>query len=295
MNILDRFRIQTYNIGIIKKPINDVLSNGIDSNSITWLKHTYKDRFFADPFMIDETEQYYYILCEEYLFFEEKGKITLLIVNKDDFSLFKRKVVIEEETHLSFPYCKYKGNEIIPESSESGKLYSYTIDRNSYCILKKEEMLAEGAIDAVIYKDYLYATKHPNPLTKSFCYKMDDAGRGFILPGKEIINNDKSHSRAAGDFFEINNHVYRAVQDCEGRYGRQTKIVEVEKLGEEYCAKDVITVNSFKNPPYSQTLHTFNVYKDCIIVDGSFDFLYFPQKIFYKKMKFLFRNRVKKG
>ena len=72
MNILDRFRIQTYNIGIIKKPINDVLSNGIDSNSITWLKHTYKDRFFADPFMIDETEQYYYILCEEYLFFEEK-------------------------------------------------------------------------------------------------------------------------------------------------------------------------------------------------------------------------------
>lgn len=290
MNLIERFRMQTYNVGIVHKPIEEIFKNGIKRGDIKWLKHNFKDRFFADPFLLDEDENNYYILCEEFLFFEEKGKITLLVVDKNDFYLMERKVIIEEKTHLSFPYCKYKGNVIIPESSESEKLYEYTINRKTYNIEKKQLILDEGVIDAVIYDDYLYATKHPNPLSSMYCYSKAKYEDKYCLPGKKIIKNDLSHSRAAGDFFEINGHVYRAVQDCVGRYGRQSKIVEVVKYGQEYMAKDIISINSFENPPYHQTLHTFNVYKDCIIVDGSYDFLYFPQKFVYKKMRFLFRK-----
>ena len=55
-----------------------------------------------------------------------------------------------------------------------------------------------------------------------------------------------------------------------------------------------IELNSFKNPPYDETLHTFNVYDDVIVVDGSKDFLRFPAKIFYKKFRWMFKQGDKR-
>lgn len=79
MNLYKKFLIQTYNVGIIRKNIGDVLKEGIEKNDITWLKHNFKDRFFADPFLIKEDAFFYYVLVEEFIFWEEKGKITLQI------------------------------------------------------------------------------------------------------------------------------------------------------------------------------------------------------------------------
>lgn len=70
--------------------------------------------------------------------------------------------------------------------------------------------------------------------------------------------------------------------------------MEIEKIGEDgYVAKEVLTINSFENPPYIDTMHTFNVYPDVVIVDGSKDFFRFPMKIFYKKFRWLFKRRNK--
>ena len=45
MNLYKKFLIQTYNVGIIRKNIGDVLKEGIKKDDITWLKHSFKDRF----------------------------------------------------------------------------------------------------------------------------------------------------------------------------------------------------------------------------------------------------------
>lgn len=297
MSVFEKFTIRTYNIGIIRKGIDNVMLNGVQKGDITWLQHSYHDRFFADPFLINSDDDFYYIICEEFFFFEEKGKITLLTVSKHTFSLISRRVIIEEPYHLSFPYCKFKGTYIIPEASESGKSYKYIINPSTYEVIQKEEILDDGVIDAVIFRqdnlDYLYATKHPNPLSQTLVYKGDGFGH-FMLPGKVVVENDIEHARAAGDIFKWKGNIYRAVQDCKGRYGRQTKIMKVVSWGESYEADDVITVNSFENPPYDETMHTFNVYDGVIIVDGSKDFIRFPMKLFYKKAKFLFSSRLKK-
>ena len=51
MRIVDKFKIQTYNVGFIARPIEEILKNGISKGDIIWMKHKYKDRFFADPFL----------------------------------------------------------------------------------------------------------------------------------------------------------------------------------------------------------------------------------------------------
>ena len=76
---MNRFRIKTYNVGIIRKDIKLILEVGIKKGDIIWMKHNYKDRFFADPFLIKEDDNFFYIVCEELLFFEKNGKITLFI------------------------------------------------------------------------------------------------------------------------------------------------------------------------------------------------------------------------
>lgn len=60
MNLYKKFLIQTYNIGIIKKSVNKILNDGVGKGDIIWLKHNYKDRFFADPFMIKENNEHYF-------------------------------------------------------------------------------------------------------------------------------------------------------------------------------------------------------------------------------------------
>lgn len=299
MNIRKKFEILTYNIGFITKGIDKVMEHGVSKNDIIWMKHPYKDRFFADPFLFNSDGEFYYILCEEYFFWEEKGKITMLKVDKKSFSLKERKIVIEEKTHLSFPLCAYGGDTVLPESSASDKYVAYKINRNTFEVISKKTVLEEGTIDAVIYKldgnTWLLTGKKKIPSTELYLYKKNDNGQ-FISCSDSPVISDNRHARSAGNLFMWQNKLYRPVQDCAGRYGRQTKIMEVIELGDNlYSAKEYKTINSFENPPFNETMHTFNVYNECILVDGSKDMLRFPMKFFYKKCKFIFQNKSKRG
>lgn len=295
MNIIQKFRILTYNVGFLSCSLDDLMTKGIRRNNIIWMKHNYKDRFFADPFLIKADGKYLYILCEEYTFWEEKGKISLLKVDRETFSLITKKIIIEEETHLSFPFCEPNGSFIIPESCKTGKCYKYTIDIESWEVLNKQLVVEEGLIDACFYTDkngneWILASKNKIPSTELYLYHKN---KGLY---KEFDNNpilsDNRTSRSAGRIFEWHGETFRPVQDCKERYGWQTKIMHIDKLEKGvYEASEHITINSFENPPYNETLHTLNVYDECIIVDGSKDLLRFPMKIFYKKFKTLFRNR----
>lgn len=298
MRLLEKFKIQTYNIGIINKNIESILEDGVQNGDIIWLKHKYKDRFFADPFLVDSDNDYYYILVEELRFWEEKGVISLLKVNKSTFTLVEKKIIIEEETHLSFPFCEYKGTSIIPESVKSGKTTEYEFDLVNKCVVGKRVILNEGLIDASFYTDkngekWIFASKLPNPKNELYAYKFKE---GHYTPTNSGMPIDISfeNTRSAGKFFELNGVVYRPVQNSVGRYGKQTNILRIiDFTGSGYKYDVVATLNSFDNPPFCETFHTFNCYDSCIIVDGSKDYLRFPMKLFYKKTRFLFKRRNK--
>ncbi len=293
--MIDRFRILTYNIGFILKPVQDVIKNGITRGDIHWMKHKYKDRFFADPFLWKRDDYFYYILCEEYLFFEEKGKITLLKVDKKHLELAERVVLIEEDTHLSFPFCEENGNYIIPESVLSGQCVKYFMSRNGRSIEKKEIIFPEGLIDTIFYKDecgmqWMLTAKKNIPSSELYIYYK--CGGNYQPVKHNPAVSDNRITRSAGRMFTVNGRIYRPVQDCKGRYGRQTKILEIIRLDKNGIDfKEVKTLNSFENPPFDETMHTFNVYDKVIIVDGSRDILRFPMKFFYKKMPFLFSKK----
>lgn len=292
IEIINRFKTLTYNIGFVKKELFDIQNTSLTKNDIIWMKHHYKDRYFADPFLIDENEKFYYILAEEYTFWEIKGKIVLLTVNKENFSLIERKLLIEEKWHLSFPYCKCKGEWIVPEAVASKMSYAYKLDKKTWKITKKVKIANEGLIDNVFFKEknniWCYASTIEGPCSELYLFKLEN---NFLeKQSKTPFICDLSRARSAGDFFEYNDKIFRPVQDCSEYYGKQTIVLEIDKIDNNgFSYKDSFKVDSYSNPPYNESLHTFNVYDDIILVDGSKEFMRFPMKFFYRRCSFIFK------
>jgi len=110
-----------------------------------------------------------------------------------------------------------------------------------------------------------------------------------------IFSNNNTMARSAGLFFYIGKELYRPAQVCNKRYGEQTTIqkIEYDKNG-EILIKSIITLNAFENKEFGQTLHTFNVYDNYIIVDGSRDFFITSPKQLYRRIVHLIKNHKRK-
>lgn len=285
--IRNRFKECTYNVGFIEKTVENVLVQGINKGDIVWLKHNYRDRFFADPFLIKEDQEHLYILCEEYIFRNRIGRIVLLTVKRNGYKLINREILIKEKHHLSFPYCELNGSWIVPEACWSEKSYAYQIDIDTMKINKKIQIADEGLVDNIFYKAndetiWLYAGTTKCANAELFAYKFDGEKR-FIKILQEPVEKGLEFSRSAGAFFECAGKLYRPVQDCRERYGKYVNIMEVLSIGEYgYKVRKYCKLESTENPIYNETMHTFNVYKDIILVDGSKDFFCFPRGAFYK-------------
>ncbi len=82
----------------------------------------------------------------------------------------------------------------------------------------------------------------------------------------------------------------RPAQDSLERYGKYTRLNTIENLSVSDYAEQIYTIfSSEDNPPYNETLHTFNYYDDIALVDGSIDVLA-PKNICYKLRKIISRH-----
>lgn len=110
-----------WNIGFIEQPVAEIMTGAETEFDVKWVKHRLTDRFFADPFILSVEGGVIKVLVEEYFYNTKKGIITLLEVDAATYELRRRKVVLEQPYHQSFPYIHRDGDRIyvLPEASES--------------------------------------------------------------------------------------------------------------------------------------------------------------------------------
>ncbi len=267
MLFLDKFILGIWNVGIIEKDIHNVMSD--KDIKIRWMRHSYRDRFFADPFLYNKDKEYYYILAEEFPFYKNIGFISLLTVDRKTMKLVKKETVIEEPFHLSYPFVN-NGN-IIPEAYRSDKVTSYTLQNNK--VQKTDIVMDSGLIDQTFLEyngfEWVFATDKDNPLSglKIFYRKIGDSE--WLSHAKNPVKSDITNSRPGGHFFILDNVLYRPVQDSEKLYGHKIRIMRVDTLTPDTFEETEVNEFSAKNnPPYNQGFHTFNVEDGFIVVDG---------------------------
>lgn len=207
-------------------------------------------RFFADPFPIVWEGK-------TWLFFEDfdhrigKGRISAVAF--DPFGpagdVFP---VLQMPWHLSFPYVFEEGGALwmLPESSNNRTVSLYRADNFPTRWVKEIDLLVGiEASDSVIvsFEDrfWMFTTVQQTGESHSdkLCLFHSKSLLGPWLPhsGNPVLIDSRS-ARSAGPVIVRKGALWRAVQDCERRYGAALGLAEIMRLDEGGFEQKVRTV-----------------------------------------------------
>lgn len=252
-------------LGFVMDGLEGVMND--DPIHVEWLKMP-KDGWFADPFILDVSDEEIQVLVEEIPAGTHKGVITLLKVDRQNYEIRSKKVVLEQPTHLSFP-CVLRDNSgvfIYPESARSGRLDIYKYDpiteTASFHQTICDDIVWDSCITDRFGERMLFTAAH-NDLFLDI-YRWNEARERF-LPWKQIASDSKN-SRMGGQLFEYQNDIYYPAQDCNNSYGSAIQIKRIDYANGRFSFETVKRIAS-PHPTMKLGLHTLNEYKGVVVID----------------------------
>lgn len=259
-----------WTIGFLENSLDSVIKG--EPISVKWLQSDYKDGWFADPFILDVSDDELVVLVEEFYYPIRRGRISKLTIDRKTMTLKALDVVLQLDTHLSFPAIIRKGERIYiyPENSDSKKLTLYEYDRYTNMCRPVDTWINEPLTDAVYTslfgKDLIFSTKLPiQNGNRLDVYEKENTKTSYTKV--DTIHFSDNIARNGGDFFTNSGDVFRPAQDCNGGYGTAIILQKVKRSrSEHYCFENVRRIESM-HPHYNRGLHTFNSYKGMIVVD----------------------------
>lgn len=237
-----------------------------------WMKHSYRDRWFADPFILDEDQGTYTILAEEYMKKTARGRICCLTVTKRDCRLVYNQPLLDLDSHLSFPnYIEYGGEVYLyPENCASGKLTFYRLTAAG------PEPCAEmpvPVVDPVVFRHpqgsgfYLFGTLPGDANGKDLHVFSAPELTGPYQELKTISFGDNT-ARRAGALFQRNGLLIAPAQICNKRYGEGISLQKVIFAAEKTPDLVEMTRMNARTAIQMTGFHTFNVKGDKVVIDG---------------------------
>ena len=269
-SLLDYIKAIRYNIGFVEENVDDVI-NG-KPITVNWLKHSYKDRWFADPFILDVTDDEFVVLVEEWYDPIQRGRISKLIVDRNTYELKSLKVMIDEGFHMSFPAITRKpdGIYIQPECGATHRLveYKYNEEQDHFEKINviSDVPLTDSVRNTLFNEDLMFSTKLPDANGKELgIYYWNKSQSRYQI--KDYYHFQENLSRMAGNFFVCNGKIYRPAQVCIESYGDAVSIQEVTYNNEKWIFRELRRIYS-PHPDMNLGFHTFNVYNGIIVVDA---------------------------
>ena len=265
---------QNWNIGFCEQTPEELIRDK-KLYKIRWLKHPYRDRWFADPFIYKVTENEIIVFVEECMISDTpKGILCELHVDRKTMRLSERYVLLELDTHLSYPAIIEKEGVtyVYPENGASGSLKMYRYDEDVHKLVDPMCILNDAVADSTILKEknnyILIATKSENSQECAYLYKSNSLFGPYQLASEKPVQKSRSCSRPAGNWIRYAGDIYRPAQNCTERYGGaiiMMKVGSMELFNENMFLS--IRPTSFT---YNLGIHTMNYSNDgCMaVVDG---------------------------
>lgn len=286
MNLLRKIQYnQFWNIGFCQQTPEELIREKA-LRPIQWLKHPYRDRWFADPFILKVTDSEIVVFVEECPMDNPKGIICELVIDRKTYRLKERYVMLEKETHLSYPaIIRHEGKVYVyPENGASGRLNIYEYDEANHRLVNPVCILDEAVADATIFQHgnafYMTATKFPDTQKRLFLYRADSLFGPYRQVDVKPVQESLSCSRNGGDYFTAYGSLYRVAQNCSERYGGALSIMSVNSI-ESYKENLEFGIKP-DGGRYGLGLHTIN-FKDGFCVVDSFGYFFpFWGGLYYK-------------
>lgn len=262
-----RLWTKSWAIGLVDGGISTILS--ADSYPVFWVKMP-RDRWFADPFILDVNRDEIQLLVEDYEYSKGKGCISLLCISRKNWAITKRKVLLDNDSHLSFPCILRKNGEVYvyPENCVSGRLDMYHYDLKSETLSYYKTICDDSIWDSVMTdlfgETLLFTSKQDDYHLDIYIWNVE---KERFLYQKSIVS-DNPNCRMGGQLFCYENEIYYPAQDCSQNYGGAIEIkkIEYDNKTEQF---HLITIKKLFSPHKRMTLgfHTLNEYKGFAVID----------------------------
>lgn len=297
MSLLNKLYYHTWNIGFIECSIEEILLSNSKQVNVHWLKHNYKDRFFADPFILSIDNNEIKVLVEDFPYYDKRGIISLLIIDRKSYKLKEKREILKQPFHMSYPFIMRKSDGTIwvaPEASQSGNLYRYNYNIESNALEDKEVLLQEPVLDSTIIeyegKFWLFCTKRGENSNKQlFIYYADKPEGPWNAHLKNPVVSNLSMSRPAGYMKILDGIIYRVSQKCDVSYGEAINVSRIDKLSEKEFKETFIKELRAQKDMYSGGFHTINGLDNICVVDGNNHYDFAP----FRRLWYEFRNKIK--
>lgn len=277
-----QFTDERWTIGFIRNSLDSILTG--EPIAVDWVRHNISDAWFADPFILDVTENEIHVLVEEFPKALHRGRISKLTIDRTTFQLKQVDVIKELPTHMSFPVI-IRTNEnfvyLLPENGEAGQLTLYKYYPAENRLETLVSVLDEGVADAIPFKmgdeQYLFCTRRPNVNGNQLSlFQWNESLKKYAFVKEYRF--DENLARMAGDCFIHNGKYYRPAQECNVQYGHAVSLQEVTCAGESLSGinsldPEQLTFKEIRrmysvHPYLNVGMHTFNMYKGYIVTDA---------------------------
>jgi len=255
-----------WEVGFPHQSLADIVSG--KPITIQWVKNPYKGHWFADPFVLDVTEDEIYLLVEDMPTPQIKATLSKLTISRKTYNITKREVVLDLPTHLSFPnILRYNGKiYVYPENVYGGKLNIYEYDSAQNKLVFSATLLDEEVWDSVItdfWGEPLLFTSRQDDYHLDI-YKWNEEKKTFTY--WQSVESEHRNMRMAGQLFKIGDKIYCPSQNSDRNYGNATEIKEVYFENEKFSFKTIRTLKS-SHPSLKEGMHTLNEYKGVVVID----------------------------
>lgn len=199
-----------------------------------------KDRFWADPFVIKNNGRYY-IFFEEYIYTDEKGRISVMELEPDGRHS-KPETILELPYHLSYPFIFEHDNcfYMIPESKANQQvdLYRCLSFPHKWEYVRTLLYSVEAVDPTLINIEgtwWLFVNisenKGASTWDELFIYHASDFLTDDFSPHPmNPVVSDVRSARPGGPVFERNDAWYRLGQNSSVRYGYGLTLNRIKTL-----------------------------------------------------------------
>ena len=257
-----------WNIGFVENTLDEVIDG--KPLKVRWLNHECKDRWFADPFILDVTEDKIFVLVEEFYYPHKRGRLAMLTIDKASNRLLKVNTILELDSHRSFPAIIRRDGKIFvyPENSKGGGLKIYELDLEKSALVNgrtvSDVLLTDAIYTELFGKKQIYSTEDPDANGSVLgVFEVDESGKYTKVKEYRFPENI---ARNAGDWFEYKGKFYRPAQESNVEYGHAISFQQVDVSSDGLVFKELWRKSS-PHPTMKVAFHTFNMYKGVMVVD----------------------------
>jgi hypothetical protein len=237
-----------------------------------------KDRFWADPMLI-EHNNHYYLFIEEYIYRTKKAHISVIeMIDPGNWS--DPICVLEKDYHLSYPYIfEWNGSYyMVPESAANNSIDLYQcVSFPDQWEFKHRLMENVKAVDtSLLYfagKWWMFTAIAENtaafPEVELFLFYADDLfSDQWISHPKNPISSNVKGTRPAGKIICSDGKFIRPSQDCTKSYGYGFLLNEIVNLSPtDYEEQEIMSVKPDWDKDVLAT-HTYARQGSLTVIDG---------------------------